>query len=68
MRLHTTSHTRAGLSAAAVATATVLVLARGPEEGEATLSHEDVADDRQDIEWWEEFEEGAGLPVDDGPG
>ena len=26
MRLHTTSHTRAGLSAAAVATATVLVL------------------------------------------
>jgi hypothetical protein len=45
--------------------ATVTVLVREPEASEAVPPHE-ADPDRQDIEWWEEFEDETGCPVDDG--
>ncbi len=46
-------------------TATVTVLVDEPDRSRAVPPHE-ADPDRQDIEWWDEFEDEAVSPVDDG--
>ncbi len=46
-------------------TAIVTVLADEPD-GSAAVPPREVDPDRQDIEWWDEFEDEPASPVDDG--
>ena len=46
-------------------TATVTVLV-GEHDGGEAVSPREADPDRQDIEWWDEFEDEAVSPVDDG--
>jgi hypothetical protein len=43
--------------------ATVTVRFHGPPDADRPDSAEELDPDREDIEWWEEFEEGDAEPV-----